>query len=200
VAAVLLLLKRRGRKLAKQQIDPMQALAQLARDLRDYIYLGRREARRIAIETLERELKAAGYQGRINWSGILSENADLDDATGAGRGYLGIVWKRYEENRAHGLDEQESILTALKDSDRRLKVVAATSVLAAFAEERTEVQEQIAPEAGLIQVWNVSWCKGTCATCASLDGTWRPLGWQFPYGPPTLHPNCGCYIDLVPAS
>lgn len=211
VAAVLLLLRRRARKLASQKIDPMLILGQLARELRDHIYLGRREARRLAIESLQLELKAVGYHGIIEWSGVLSEQEDLGEAVGAGRGYLNIVWKRYQENLVGGSDQDDALDFAIKDSEKRLRVVAKTALLGAFAVERTTVQRQLVPEGEivtteqkgwaavtLIQVWNVTWCKGTCDICEGLEHTWRPLLWSFPYGPPTLHPNCGCYIDFIP--
>jgi hypothetical protein len=175
-------------------------LGELSRDFRDQVYLGRRKARRVAAQSLRRELRAVGYNEGITWSGPDSADSDMRDSVGDGRGYLVIVAKRYQKNIADGVLSEAAMEMAIQESHRRLKVATQTAVLAAFASERSLVQAQIDPTAGLIQRWNVSWCKGTCLHCAELSGETQAIGWSFPAGRPPLHPNCGCYIELVPIS
>jgi hypothetical protein len=47
-----------------------------------------------------------------------------------------------------------------------------------------------------MQVWISEESPTRCAVCAALDGTRVPVGADFPYGPPPIHPGCKCRIEI----
>lgn len=200
-AALLILLFRDLQKRARQAQKVRNVLSEITQSVRDHTFIARRRGRELGILRLTASMRAIGVKGHLAGTGESSEQHDLDRSIGASRAIAETIIRRYRTQMRPGAGMDEALKRAVDETYPRAKVLIKTEVRSAFVEEREVVVTDILTRSQieLIQVWNISLCRGTCNMCFSLDGEERPMGVPFPYGPPLLHPNCGCYIDIVPA-
>jgi hypothetical protein len=175
----------------------------LGRDL----LLVRTAARRGAAASFRVEALAAGLPSltlRLRDDGAL----DRSRASAAAKAFAALWLARGVA--LLGSDDPEPVRApsaALEASQARLEVVARTEPAQAWGDERDGLSDDYAEEgrghSGFVvplKVWDATLDRGTCRTCAALDGTVRPFGVDFPGGevPGDVHLNCRCVEGILP--
>lgn len=76
----------------------------------------------------------------------------------------------------------------------RLTRASVTESSQAFNDERRQLIKKLGmPD--IVQVWNATLDKYVCKECAAMDGTRKPLGYNFDI---PMHPYCRCFVTLEP--
>lgn len=169
---------------------------------------GRREAKRVALERLDAELrKVTGPLGVV----LGDSPEDLAEAELAGSAYavawgaaaVAMVW-RWQDTSAPSAAAIPG--DAADRNDHRLRRIAATENAKAFQDAREEGTDWVAEQhgeatwfPGMFKQWDATLDRGTCGVCRDLDGQIRPFGFDFEGGqePGYVHPMCRCVEAVV---
>lgn len=152
---------------------------------------------RAEYEVVERYARSRGYR-----SGPLSFLArpvasDIEEVGKWSDDIAKLVRKRATEG---------DVRSAIVRTKAKLSASARAIVADAWADERERVLNEtgrVQKEANIVPVvaklWDARLDKRTCPVCRDLDGTIRPIGFDFPRSevPGKTHPNCRCLQVLV---
>ena len=198
-AALLLLLRRRRAETFKLNLAPRETALRLVSVLTDEIFLGRRRARKLAVERMARELRAIGAHDvadALGPSGRASEALDVLRARRAAQA-AAARWERVAS--AAGTTEGNVYRTAAARTDWVLRSAAGTETSTAFSAERRLAIYGLEGRVELWKVWDATLDHRTCSVCAHSHGTVVRLSEQFPGGRPgDVHNLCRCIETIVP--
>lgn len=91
--------------------------------------------------------------------------------------------------------KKSNIVRNTKLQDYRLKRIAATEIVDAYAQSAAKLQKQL--PVTMTKRWDATLDRRTCEECAALHGTEISVHDEFPEGDPPLHPQCRCIVSVV---
>jgi len=123
--------------------------------------------------------------------------ADLTRAQVLARSHVLQVERQLLKARA--ADPKATLRAAVKATEHRAAVLAATETFHAVAEERLRVASRVSLETGvaLFKSWNAE--GDACPRCREVDGETVGINDQFSIGaePGMAHAQCRCWVEIA---
>lgn len=178
-------------------IDAMRATVPAISDaVRTNILVGRIDAKKRASETMDDELALADVDEDLEDPALVPNDHARAEAIAAS---FVAAWLM----TGLALDAKKSKDPALESLiliDFRIRRIAGTEIPQAYGAWHTDLADSLATEL-LVQRWDATLDRKTCALCAGMDGEIAPLHGAFRDGliPGAVHVNCRCEPTLIPA-